>query len=106
MFVNVALINGFKVIALQFPVAALICIILSIIGITKTVLILTPFSTEIIRVAIFSLWLVSLIIIQMAFALKITLKESVKYALLLLKTYKFIWIIFTLLLFLLSFNLA
>ena len=106
MFVNVALINGFKVIALQFPVAALICIILSIIGITKTVLILTPFSTEIIRVAIFSLWLVYLIIIQMAFALKITLKESVKYALLLLKTYKFIWIIFTLLLFLLSFNLA
>lgn len=106
MFVKVALINGFKVLAVQFPAIILICIILSIMGITKTVLILTPFSTEVIRVAIFSLWLISLIIIQMAFALKITLKASLHYSLLLISEYKITWVIFTALLFLLSFNLA
>ena len=106
MFIKIALVNSMKVLVLQLPIAALICVVASLVGVTKTVLILTPFSTEIIRVAIFSLWLVSLIVIQMSFALKITLKESLHYALLLLKGYKFTWIIFTLLLFNLSFNLA
>ncbi len=106
MFVKIAFLNSIKILALQLPAGALICIVASLIGITKTVLILTPFSTEIIRVAIFSLWLVSLIIIQTSFALKITLKDSLSYALLLLKSYKFTWIIFTLLFFNLSFNLA
>ncbi len=106
IFVKIAMVNGIKVLALQLPIGAFICIILSLMGITKTVLILTPFSTEIIRVAIFSLWLISLIIIQMALALKVTLKASLDYALLLISEYKITWIIFTLLLFLLSFNLA
>lgn len=105
-YVKIALINSIKVLAVQLPVMALILIIAAIFGVTKTVLILTPFSTEIIRVAMFTLWLVSLIIIQMAFALKVTLKASLKYAWLLLKNYKFTWIIFTLLLFNLSFNPA
>lgn len=105
-YVKIALINSIKVLVVQLSIAVLICIVLSLKGITKTVLILTPFSTEIIRVAMFTLWLVSLIILQTAFALKITLKESLKYAWLLLKNYKFTWIIFTLLLFNLSFNPA
>lgn len=106
IFIKTAFINSIKIFAVQLPAGALLCIILSILGVTKTVLILTPFSTEIIRVAIFALWLISLIIIQVAFALKVTLKESLKYALLLLIEYKIIWVIFTLLLFLISFNLA
>ena len=106
MFLKISFINSIKVLAVQLPVIALTLIILSIFGVTKTVLILTPFSTEIIRVVMFTLWLVSLIIIQMAFALKVNLKASLKYAWLLLKNYKFTWIIFTLLLFNLSFNPA
>ncbi len=106
MFIKTALVNSIKIFAVQLPVAAVICLISALAGITKTVLILTPFSTEIIRVAMFTLWLVSLIIIQMAFALKVSLKASLKYAWLLLKNYKFTWIIFTLLLFNLSFNPA
>lgn len=105
-YVKISLINSIKVLAVQLPFMALILIIVSICGITKTVVILTPFSTEIIRVAMFSLWLVSLIIIQMAFALKVTLKDSLKYAWLLFKNYKITWIIFALLLFNLSFNPA
>ncbi len=106
MFFKIALINSIKVLFIQLPIAAIICLIISLTGGTKTVLILTPFSTEIIRVIIFSLWLISLIIMQMAFALKITFKASLKYAALLLVEYKIIWLIFTALLFLLSFNMA
>ena len=106
IYVKFAFLNGIKMLAVQLPVMALLCVVFSILGITKTALILTPFSTEIIRVVIFSLWLISLIIIQISFVLKNTLKESLKYATLLLVSYKITWIIFTLLLFLLSFNLA
>ena len=106
MYVKVAMINSMKIFCIQLPVAALICLVVSALDITKTVVILTPFSTEIIRVAIFVVWLVSLVILQTAFALKITLKSSLKYAELLFASYKTIWIIFSILLFALSLGLA
>lgn len=106
MYIKIALINSIKVFAVQLPVMALVCLIVSLLGGTRTILILTPFSTEIIRVVMFSVWLISLVIIQMAFALKITLKPSLRYALKLFGEYKFIWLVFTLLLISVSFILA
>ncbi len=106
MYLKIALINSIKVLFVQLPVAAIVCAIVPFVGVTKTVVILTPFSTEVVRVVIFSLWLISLIIIQTALALKITLKSSLHYSLLLMGAYKFTWIIFTLLFFNISFNIA
>ncbi len=99
-------VNSVKILAFQLPVVAILALIISIFGIAKTVFILTPFSTEVLRVFIFCVWLLSLIIMQMAFALKVNLKSTLSYSLLLLKRYKFTWIIFALLLFNLSYNLA
>lgn len=99
-------LNSIKILALQLPAAVVIAIVISIFGITKTILILTPFSTDILRVLIFCIWLISLIIVQMAFALKVSLKPALSYSILLLKSYKFTWLIFALLLFNLSYNLA
>jgi len=106
MYIKIALINSIKVLALQLPVMAISCFIVSLLGVTKTVFILTPFSTEIIRVVIFAVWLITLVIIQMAFALKINLKPSMAYAWRLVGEYKFIWLVYTLSLIAVSFMLS
>ena len=106
VYIKIALINSLKVMAVQLPVIALICLIISLFGGAKTILILTPFSTEIIRVILFSIWLMSLVIIQIAFALKIELKPSLKYAWRLISEYKLIWWVFTLALVTVSLVLA
>ena len=105
-YIKIALVNSLKVMVVQLPAMGLICLILSLFGRAKTILILTPFSTEIIRVAVFSIWLISLVIIQIAFALKMELKSSLKYAWRLIKEYKLIWWVFTLALITVSLVLA
>ena len=104
-YIKIAIMNSLKVFAVQLPIMAIFCFIVSLFGVTKTIFILMPFSTEVIRAIIFALWLITLIIIQMSLALKVNLKPSLGYALCLLKEYKLIWFIYTWLIVLVSFIL-
>lgn len=106
MHFKIALINSFKVLFLQLPFIVLIYGGILLLGVKKDLLVLTPFSTEIIRELIFTIWLVSLTILQISFALKITLKKSLSYAILLFRSYKFFWLFFTIILFVFSIVMA
>ena len=94
MCLKIAALNSLKILVIQLPVMALIYVIIYLLGSQDALLVLTPFSTEIIRVIIFSIWLVSLTIIQISFALKITFRASLAYSLRLFMSYKSFYLIF------------